>query len=209
MLTIGRMMSFLFFIVGLSPLVQTASAATFSCSAGDAVPEGGFCYNALEIEGNLAGDFRLSSTWLSDFDFVLTVAPGFSASQFGTKESMSGGKAISSQDPANVENALAGADWFNQPLTLVGLVDSIDADNFNSNILADVFYIHAGSTVMAFLYDIPINNFSITTGGYELSNLRAYNTVMVVPLPAALPLYGAGIAILLFMVWRHKRKVAT
>jgi len=202
-------MSFLFFIIGLSPLVQTASAATFSCSVGDAIPEGGFCYNALEIEGNPAGDFRLSSTWLSDFGFVLTVAPGFSASQFGTKESKGGGKAISSQDPANVENALAGADWFNQPLTLVGQVDSIDADNFNSNILANVFYIHAGSTVMAFLFDIPINNFSITTEGFGLSNMRAYNTITVVPLPAAFLLYGAGLAVIGFIGWRHKRKVAT
>ena len=45
--------------------------------------------------------------------------------------------------------------------------------------------------------------FSSTQNAFEIGNLK----ISVVPLPAALPLYGAGVALLGFMGWR-KRKSA-
>jgi len=53
--------------------------------------------------------------------------------------------------------------------------------------------------------------------GYNLVNTNYFNptglaggvqVVSAVPLPAALPLYGAGIAVMGFMGWRRKRKTA-
>lgn len=202
MLTLKKIMALVFLITGISLLSNPLFAATFSCSAGDASPEAGLCYNALETEGDPSGDFRTSTTWGTDFGFVLTVTSGFSASQFGTKDGS--GKAVSSQNASNVENVLEGVDWFNQSLTYVDQVDSIDQSTYASTILANVFYIHAGSTVMAFFYDTAISNFSITSQGFGLSNLRAFNSVTVVPLPAALPLYGAGLVVLGLIGWKRR-----
>ncbi|MCF8468213.1 MAG: VPLPA-CTERM sorting domain-containing protein [Sneathiella sp.] len=47
--------------------------------------------------------------------------------------------------------------------------------------------------------------FSSGTNAFEYANL----TVSAVPLPAALPLYGAGLAVMGFVGWRKRRKSAT
>lgn len=48
----------------------------------------------------------------------------------------------------------------------------------------------------------------LNQAGEMLSNSGINVQVSAVPLPAALPLYGAGIAVLGFMGWRRKRKTA-
>ncbi len=61
-----------------------------------------------------------------------------------------------------------------------------------------------GNTVSALLPAGSSN--SVGTLLFDDSNL--VTGVSVVPLPAALPLYGAGIAVLGFMGWRRKRKTS-
>ncbi len=56
------------------------------------------------------------------------------------------------------------------------------------------------------LYSIEME--VLNQAGEMLSNSGINVQVSAVPLPAALPLYGAGIAVLGFMGWRRKRKTA-
>ncbi|MCG8493609.1 MAG: VPLPA-CTERM sorting domain-containing protein [Sneathiellales bacterium] len=44
--------------------------------------------------------------------------------------------------------------------------------------------------------------------GFKIKSITVEPHLSVVPLPAALPLYGAGVAILGFMGWRRKRKAS-
>lgn len=55
--------------------------------------------------------------------------------------------------------------------------------------------------------DMLFDEVRFVSGGnaFEYANVQ----LSVVPLPAALPLYGAGIAVLGFMGWRKRRKAAT
>lgn len=184
-------------------------AATFSCSEGAAAPkvEKGDCYNALEIEGNPTGDFRDGTTWKTDFLpawGALTInggANGFSASQFAA-----GNDAVGNNSAANVENVLEGTDWFGQDLVLVGQDDAIGGANpYSSDIDANLYFFHFGGGYMAFFFDSVQSGISIRGAAKGLSNLRAFN-VSVVPLPAAFPLYGAGIVLLGFMGWRKNRQ---
>ncbi|MEH6401809.1 MAG: hypothetical protein V7750_00455 [Sneathiella sp.] len=188
----------------LSP--QSSSAATFSCSEGAANPENGICYNELETEGDPSGDFRLSANWQTDFLpgwAALTVnggADGFSASQFAVAN-----QAVGANSAANVENVLEGADWFGGDLILVGQDDAInEANPYSSDIDANLYFFHFGGGYMAFLFDTVQTGITIRGAGSGLSNLRAFN-VTAVPLPAALPLYGAGLALLGFLAWRKKK----
>jgi len=56
--------------------------------------------------------------------------------------------------------------------------------------------------IMANAFDRVV--FSSTDNAFEIDNLQ----VSVVPLPAALPLYGAGVALLGFMGWRKRKNAA-
>ncbi len=44
--------------------------------------------------------------------------------------------------------------------------------------------------------------------GFKIKSISVDPTLSVVPLPAALPLYGAGMAVLGFMGWRRKKQAA-
>jgi|GEM_PF-6643708 len=198
--------AFVFVFLGFIPL-QISQAASFSCSQGAANPELGQCYNALEIEGDPSGDFRDGAMWQSDFLplwnglLVNGGADGFSASQFAVAND-----AVGANNAANVENVLEGADWFGGDLILVGQEDDIDGANpYSSDIDANLYFLHFGGGYMAFLFDSVQSGISIEGTPRGLSNLRAFN-VSVVPLPAALPLYGAGIALLGFIGWRKRHK---
>jgi len=48
----------------------------------------------------------------------------------------------------------------------------------------------------------------IIGNGQTIFNNLTINAPSVVPLPAALPLYGTGLAIMGFVGWRRKRKLA-
>lgn len=54
----------------------------------------------------------------------------------------------------------------------------------------------------------PIQNNNGGSNNYEflLDNIEARTTVSAVPLPAGLPLYAAGLAVIGFVGWRRKRK---
>jgi len=79
-----------------------------------------------------------------------------------------------------------------------------------------MFILKAGPTYSAFLADLTVlsgdwNTLSNLDGsgaiGPDLSHFSIYST-SVVPIPAALPLFGSGLALLGFMGWRRKRKMA-
>ncbi|MEH6404371.1 MAG: VPLPA-CTERM sorting domain-containing protein [Sneathiella sp.] len=88
--------------------------------------------------------------------------------------------------------------WFNgvknEVLTgtqaLVGYVPAVGKGAGTIQILADA------------AFDTMI--FKSSSNAFEYANLQ----VTAVPLPAALPLYGAGIAVLGFMGWRRRQKTA-
>jgi hypothetical protein len=83
------------------------------------------------------------------------------------------------------------------------LVDDRDLKGSSASIsTADPFKflaIHFGQHELFFQFLTSTNNFSITTSGKAagLSNFRAYNTPSTVPIPAAVWLFGTGLAGLL------------
>jgi len=49
---------------------------------------------------------------------------------------------------------------------------------------------------------------NINVGEFAFAGTQGYAGVAVAPIPAALPLFGTGLAILGFMGWRRRRKAA-
>ncbi|MEX1034658.1 MAG: VPLPA-CTERM sorting domain-containing protein [Sneathiella sp.] len=207
------------------------ASAAFSCSVNASSPGNGTCWNAQDSNSDSTGDFRTDAGWIDrfqtngrdriqtngrdrptkgggkkgggkngnwdDLDFLTT---GLLASQFSTQD------AFRAQSPDNVESILEGSDWFGQELTLVGSGD-ISGKSVSGPIEGNVIYIHTGGFSMAFLYDgIPAFDFFIEGVGKGLSNYRVYNTVSAVPIPAALPLFGAALLGLGYLGRRRKQK---
>ena len=119
---------------------------------------------------------------------------------------------IGNQSPANVRTKLSSAAWFNTPLTFVGggacgaspgfangcsaFENDTDGKGGTSTLTANVFGIHFGNNFIAVLYSDAVSGFDIFGLSNGVSNIYAFNTnsVSQVPLPAALPLFLAGIA---------------
>ncbi len=172
--------------------------ASFVCSTAAPIVGNGECWNALDSSTDSSGDFRDDAGWASRFipgggsdgnwtnlDFNTT---NLLNSQFSTQ------KAFGAQDAASVEATLEGSDWFDQELTFVSDGD-INGKTYDfGNLAGNVLYIHTGGFSMAWLFggDGPFP-FTIEEVGKGLSNYRIYSTVTAVPLPGALPLFGAAL----------------
>lgn len=185
--------------------------ASFVCSL-DAPKVGkGECWNENDSSTNSLGDFRNDAGWQANFtgggkkwnafDFTTT---NLLNSQFATQ------KAFGAQDADKVETTLEGSDWFGQDLTLVadGNFPDTDLKEFRwKDLGGNVLYIHVGGYSMAWLFggDGPFP-FAIEGVGKGLSNYRIYSTVTAVPLPGALPLFGAALIGLGFVGRRRMLK---
>ncbi len=74
----------------------------------------------------------------------------------------------------------------------------LDGDRFS----AETFFFSS------FFNDVTLVSWVQKSPYHQFDNIILGTSVSAVPLPAALPLYGAGIAILGFFGWRHKKKQA-
>ena len=74
----------------------------------------------------------------------------------------------------------------------------------NTVVKTTLFTILTTGTVLSF--GVTDNLIGDNSGGVTLSLART-GDVNVIPLPAALPLYGTGLAVMGFLGWRRKRKV--
>lgn len=191
----------------------TTANASFVCSVAAPMPGQGECWNELDVAGNAAGDFRNDGGWearfttfdgppagsdgdWTRFNFTTT---NLLASQFSTQ------KAFGAQSAANVKTVLEGADWFGQPLTLVEQ-GNISGKGVSGMVNGNVLYIHVGGFSMAWLYDEDNPFFWVGTEfGKGLSNFRIYQTVSAVPLPAALPMFGAALLGIGYLSRRRKK----
>ena len=165
----------------------------------------GTCWNAANTEGNAAGDFRDDAGWQttfgSDWASLEFTTTGLLSSQFSTQ------KAFGAQSEANVASVLGGSDWFGTPMTLVDS-DNISGGSFNISSPGNVIEFHVGGYNFAFLYS-SATPFAFSLSGVakdSLSNYRIYNTVSAVPLPAALPLFGAALLGMGYLGRRKKLK---
>lgn len=85
------------------------------------------------------------------------------------------------------------------------LVESFSAPtNEVAPALSGRFYGFEGIVFNEIRLDISV---SAQNNEFNLDNLQFNLALAVVPLPAALPLYGTGLAIMGFIGWRRKRKV--
>ncbi|WP_373084491.1 VPLPA-CTERM sorting domain-containing protein [Sneathiella sp.] len=94
--------------------------------------------------------------------------------------------------------------------SLVNMTDDPDSDILNTDVTgvrSDEWQVFSFRFNLDTLTNIAVNFWAKGTedtyGGY-LDDVR----ISAVPLPAALPLYGAGLAAMGFMGWRRKRKAA-
>ncbi|USG59919.1 hypothetical protein NBZ79_12105 [Sneathiella marina] len=200
-------------VIGASLLLgasNSATAATFTCP--DAAG-GGQCYNN-NGRGDPSGDFKDAADWQATFDgspednwSELSVSSGFSKSQFSYSPKSS--KAFPNQSPGAVETVLESSDWFGEALTLVGQIDTITSGkNFETKIEGQVYYLHTGQYAMAWYFEDIQESFFADLSPKDWSNLRVYNTVIsVVPIPAALPLFGAALLGLGLLSRRRKNKL--
>jgi len=198
-------------VIGAAMLLgatNSATAATYTCNSATAAggPGDGTCYNN-GTQGNPTGDFTLNGDWQSDFGWTLVVGEAFDKSQFGSPAN----KAVGGQSAANVETVMESADWFNQELYYVGQVDDLGGETgeTSTKLQGNVYYYHAGNNAMAWYFDELQEGFSVYSGDSAngWSNLRVFSTNMsVVPIPAALPLFGAALLGLVVLSRRRKNK---
>lgn len=152
---------------------------------------------------------------ISDNNIMVFPSLGFTASPLNALYVIPSNANIVSQNPGIVETFLESSAGFNTPLTFVGggdcpsIVSCDDAGSGSlSGVIANVFGVHFDNQFLAFLYPGPIiPPFTIEGLPHGVSNIYAFNT-SVVPLPAALPLYGSALAVLGLIGWRRKRMAA-
>ena len=131
---------------------------------------------------------------------------------------------MEAQSPDKIEKTLGSLPWFDMHLeyrpdsscggcaTQIAATGDGKANPFGIDVLLEdnvtVVGIHYGHAFVAYLFDAPITYFSIQGLEMGVSNSYAYDWPQVVPLPAALPLYGTGLAVMGFIGWRKRRKAA-
>jgi hypothetical protein len=210
-------------VIGATMMLGMANSATaastlgaFACSEAAPTVDNGFCWNALASETDSSGDFRANAGFVSRFVNGIDGGPGGSDGDWGDLNFLTDGllksqfayqEAFGAQDPGNIETVLEGSDWFGTDMTQVSDMN-ISGDSWEESIDGNVVYIHTGGFSMAFLYDdIPSDDFFIEFVGKGLSNVRILTTtVSAVPIPAALPLFGAALIGMAFLARRRKNK---
>ncbi len=111
--------------------------------------------------------------------------------------------------------------WFG--VTLSDVVEQVNtlpsSTGFTATTAANVFMVHIGNGELAFLFNTAVALTLTDWTGSGLSNLRSFNFVCTencanrinppaVPLPAALPLFASGSAVIGFLAWRRKKRMA-
>jgi hypothetical protein len=72
---------------------------------------------------------------------------------------------------------------------------------------ADVFAVHFGQNELVFEYASLLTSFTVNLGNEQgLSNIRSFDIPVATPLPAALPLFAAGLGVIGLFGARKKRK---
>lgn len=204
-------------VIGAAMLLgatNSATAATYTCNSATAGggPGNGTCYND-GTQGNPTGDFGDNTDWSNAFGFwtlsyasIYPNSANFDESQFGSPAN----KAVGGQSAANVEIVMESADWFGKEFFLVGQVDDIGGQTglLSTALKGNLYYLHAGNNAMAWYFDDIQDGFDVTSGSDAngWSNLRVYSTIAAVPIPAALPLFGAALLGLGILSRRRKNK---
>jgi len=162
--------------------------------------------------------------------FVITDTPNLSPSN--SWYSNDPHNDIGSQSAADISTFLTG-------LGVTGTIDSVSSMSVGSltghtvsvtGTGANIFAIHFGSNELIFEFSALLTSFQLTLGcpqghsncegKHNLSNIIAFDNIptiptsgsgdpLATPLPAALPLFASGGALLGFIGWRRKRKAIT
>lgn len=105
-----------------------------------------------------------------------------------------------------VGSSCAGCDVSSGDGTGTSIFSQVIDEDDNVNFV----FVHLGTQFLAYMFD-PSNvltSFSVDGLDMGVSNIYSYDwpQTSVIPLPAALPLYGTGLAVIGFIGWRKKRK---
>ena len=179
--------------------------------AGQSLDLGGGSFDPIRITatGNLSNIYR--SPWEGDTNFFATTAyyssgtsgapnlPNPAILKFNTaKTSLQflWGSVDTYNELKFSNNTGISETVFGQDLLDLGATQGLGAALVNISGLSQAFS--------------QVEFFSRGSNAFEFSNITALpaETTSVVPLPAALPLYGTGLAIMGFIGWRRKRKGA-
>lgn len=184
-------------------LKRTASAlAAILFSFALALPASAVTYSPAPDP--LPGPGPHSSDW--------SATPGFVVSIYSSPAN----EDLGNQSVATILATLQGPGWLNSPMTFVaggkcetnGVNCNETTKSGTTTNAGTIFGIHFGNNFLVLAYKSVVENFSISGLPYGVSNIFTFTTATAVPLPAGLPLLGAGVGILALLGWRRKRSSA-
>lgn len=187
-----------------APTLDTSVTDDYS-SAGYGAP-----LNILSDAGMSAvvGETGYSSTGFSNHNLIVSSA-GFAGNSYCAGCNGSFNLDFTSTSVGTSDGVFGvGFDFFNlgNPINtaFVTFGDGSTENYTLSNTLNSFFGISSDLLITSMHLGL-LNGGTTTAGSFALDNLTI-GSISAVPLPAALPLYGAGIALIGLMGWRRKRK---
>jgi hypothetical protein len=168
-------------------------------------------------QGTFTGGVTENPTGLLNYIIPAAVGGTFTTSPIAFEWGFSRPNNPTPQDAASVK-AFAEA-WLG--VTLTDVVEQVNtlpsSTGFTATTAANVFMVHIGNGELVFLFNTAVALTMTNWTGSGLSNLRSFNIACTencasrinppaVPLPAALPLFASGSAVIGFLAWRRKKR---
>ena len=202
--------------VAASVFATTTPVRAGSCTIGDPCPF---------TQGLFTGNVSQNPTGALNYIIPAAVGGTFTTSPIAFQWGFSVPDNPTPQDAGSIQ-AFA-ASWFGVALTSLvdandkaGTTSTLSGTGFSTSTTANVYAVHFGGGELAFLFNTAVALSLSDWTGPGLSNFRSYNIVCTeacpgqqgnppgVPLPAALPLFASGSAVIGFFAWRRKKRVA-
>lgn len=201
-------------IAGFVAITATPARAA-SCQIGDPCPF---------TQGLFTGNVSQNPTGALNYIIPAAVGGTFTTSPIAFQWGFSVPDNPTPQDAGSIQ-AFAQL-WLGVTLTSLidandksGTTSTLSSTGFSTSTTANVYAVHFGGGELVFLFQNAVALAMSNWTGAGLSNFRSYNVVCTencsgqgnppaVPLPAALPLFASGSAVIGFFAWRRRKRAA-